>query len=125
MSKCLYYYSIKVNYLHDGDTITAYELDYGFGLKQEIKRGQGRRIRFYGINAPELSTDIGKATRDWLKEMLEGETVTVKSYKDKTGKYGGYLFEIFVPGKWLGENKKLINLNQWMVDEGWAKEFMV
>lgn len=124
MEDNLYYYKLKVNYLHDGDTITAYELDYGFGVKQEIKRGQGRRIRFYGINAPELRTQEGKDLRDRLKQLLEGKDILVKSHKDKTGKYGGYLFELFVPGEWLDSEEELVNLNKWLIEMNYATEYL-
>ena len=123
MESNLYTYKVEVDYVYDGDTITAYSIDFGFGFKQQVKRGAGRRIRFYGINTEKRSTELGKAVTVWLKELLEGKEVFVKSHKDRTGKYGGYLFTIYVPGEWLGEVKEWVNLNQWMVENGFAEEY--
>ena len=48
---------------------------------------------------------------------IRGHVVVVKTYKDKTGKYGRYLAEIFIPEK-TGE---LVNLNEELVKLGHAQ----
>jgi endonuclease YncB( thermonuclease family) len=118
----LYWYQVRIDFLYDGDSITAMQLDFGMGLNQLVKRGDSKGIRFYGLNAPELNTDAGKELTKRLKH-LEGMTIIAKSYKDKSGKYGRYLFELFVPYNSLfgGEDDKTyINLNEWLVEEGLA-----
>lgn len=67
--------------VHDGDTVTL-EMDLGYGLDLTLA------CRIYGINAPELSTDVGKASRDYAKQLLPiGTEVTVVSHG--WDKYGG------------------------------------
>lgn len=118
----LYWYKVRVDFLYDGDSITAMKLDFGFGMSRVIERGDGDGIRFYGIDAPEMRTEEGKALSKRLK-VLEGKTIICRSYKDKSGKYGRYLFELFVPYNLLNggsEDKIYINLNQWLVEQGLA-----
>lgn len=79
------------------------------------------RIRFYGINCPEISTAVGKQARDFVRNLIEGKTVTVQTYRVKTKtkqeKYGRYLGTIFP------ENGQ--NLNQLLIQKGLAVPFMV
>lgn len=69
-----------VDSVHDGDTINV-KLDIGFDLTVYV------RARIFGINAPELSTPEGKASRDYAKSLLPvGAVVSLQSYGwDKFG----------------------------------------
>ena len=118
----LYWYKVRVDFLYDGDSITALKLDFGFGFSRTVKRGDDGGIRFYGLDTPELNTPEGKDVRDLLKP-LEGKYVYVRSHKDKSGKYGRYLFELFVPTDAFGfhGDVKYMNLNQYLLDKGYAK----
>lgn len=70
-----------VDLVHDGDTVYI-KLDLGFDLTVYA------RVRVYGINAPELSTDAGKAAREYARGLLlVGSVVTVLSHG--WDKYGG------------------------------------
>src|SRR5215831_2154789 len=70
-----------VDLVHDGDTANI-KLDVGFDLTVYA------RVRVYGINAPELSTDAGKAARDFAQGLLPvGSAVQVTSHG--WDKYGG------------------------------------
>jgi endonuclease YncB( thermonuclease family) len=74
-------YPATVVRIHDGDTALV-TLDLGFGINYTIS------CRFYGINAPELSTDAGKLARDHLASIMpNGSAVTILSYG--WDKYGG------------------------------------
>lgn len=122
----LYWYKAKLNFIYDGDSVTAFELSFGFGLTQIVNRGDTRGMRLYGIDTPELNTEKGKIIRDYIKP-LEGETIFVRSYKDKSGKYGRYLFELFVPCRLLSnviEVSGYVNLNQHLLDQGMAEEMI-
>ena len=67
--------------VHDGDTMTL-SIDLGFDIAFKS------RCRVYGINAPELSTDAGKAARDYAFILVgPGDKVTVTSHG--WDKYGG------------------------------------
>lgn len=74
-------YKGVVEKVHDGDTIYV-ALDLGFDLTVHT------RVRVFGINAPELSTEAGKLSRDYAAHLLPvGSAVTVVSYG--WDKYGG------------------------------------
>jgi micrococcal nuclease len=74
-------YPATVLAIHDGDTARLL-LDVGFGITFTSS------CRFYGINAPELSTQAGKDALAFLETVLHvGGRVTVLSHG--FDKYGG------------------------------------
>lgn len=112
----MYRYKCELDRVVDGDTVDAH-IDLGFGLSLF------KRIRLYGINAPETRTkDIhekerGLVSKKYLTEMLlinDGEFI-VETKKDDTGKYGRLLGTIIVDG---------ININEQMVNLGYAVDYM-
>lgn len=105
----LYQYKATVTKVYDGDTITV-EIDLGF--KAALK---GEKIRLNRINAPEIrgdSREEGLKSRDYLRSLILNEEVLLETIKDKKGKYGRYLGEIFLKqadGSWLNINDELVN----------------
>lgn len=102
-----YVYKAFITSVFDGDSCTA-KLDLGMHVSMEIK------IRLYGINAPEIrGADklAGIQSRDHLRSMILMRDVIIKTYKDKTEKYGRWLADIFVDD---------VNINQKMVQDGHA-----
>ena len=108
-------YEAKVLSVHDGDTISV-EIDLGFELKFTDK------IRFYGLNAPELKirndknklveNPSGTKTLEIVKEFLPvGSTIVVETIKDKKEKYSRYLANIYAM-----RDGKQINVNKWLLD---------
>lgn len=75
---------------HDGDTCHL-NLDLGFSVYLYGHDLDGKvtlSCRVYGINAPELSTDAGKAALAYARQLCpEGSRVTVMSHG--WDKYGG------------------------------------
>lgn len=107
----MYNYKAKIIDVYDGDTVTAM-VDLGFLHFQEMK------LRLYGINTPELrgpEREQGIIVRDILREMVLDKEVTIRSYKDKQGKYGRYLANIILEDG--------LEVNQWLVDNGHAEEY--
>ncbi len=107
----MYNYKAKIIGVYDGDTVTAM-VDLGFLHFQEMK------LRLYGIDTPELrgpERKQGIIVRDILREMILNKEVTIRSYKDKQGKYGRYLANIITEDG--------LEVNQWLVDNGHAKEY--
>ena len=107
----MYEYSAEGKKVYDGDTITV-DFDLGFGI---ILRKQ--KIRLLGINTPEVrgeSREQGLISRDRLRERILGKTVTIKTSRDKKGKYGRWLGEVFIKDE---------NINQWLLNEGLASEY--
>lgn len=108
----MYQYKAKVIDVYDGDTITAM-VDLGFYHYQQMK------FRLYRINTPEIrgeDRDRGIAVRDIVRAMILDKEVIINSYKDKQEKYGRYLANIII-----GD----LDLNQWLVQNGHAEEYML
>lgn len=129
----MYMYNAKVVAVYDGDTITI-EIDHGMFIKSTQK------IRLYGINTPELkgkSREKGLISRDKLRDLILDQEIIIKTYKDKKGKYGRFLGDIFLPlsntedseayivsGEDLGiepYKKMFLFINLYMIEKGYAK----
>lgn len=109
----LYHYKAMITAVYDGDTVTA---DIDLGLKTFIK---GEKLRLNRINAPELrgaERPAGLVARDWLRSRVLGKTVLIETFKDKKGKYGRYIAEL-----WLPEKEGFINVNDELVRQGLAE----
>jgi micrococcal nuclease len=114
----LFYYQAYVLKIYDGDTIRV-EIDLGFGLTWKGSDGKGVVIRLYGIDTPEVrgkSRPEGLISRDRLRERILNKKITLKTFKDSTGKYGRYL------GVILDENNE--NINDWLITEGLAVPYL-
>ena len=112
MKNHLYYYLANVVSVYDGDTIRA---DIDLGLSTWVKN---EKIRLARINAPELrgsEREAGLKSRDYLRELILKKEVMLQTIKDRKGKYGRYLAEI-----WLEREGEWINVNDLMVDLGYA-----
>ncbi len=95
MKPYLYHYSAVITEVYDGDTVTA-DIDLGFGLWM-----RGQKLRLHGIDAPELrgaEREEGLKSRDFLRGLVLGKEVTLRTIKDKRGKYGRWLAEIECDG---------------------------
>lgn len=90
----------KVINVHDGDTLTILD-----------ETGFKRRIRLYGIDAPELMQDGGQAAGDFLRNLALGQRVKVVS--QDMDRYGRVVGEVMVEG----EDE---SLNVQMVRNGYA-----
>jgi micrococcal nuclease len=120
----IYIYKAELIRVVDGDTVDLIS-DLGFDtLKRE-------RFRLYGIDAPELRTEAGKAAKAWLWDVLQPlEAIYVQtiklSTKAKRDKYGRYLAVLYselptiVPV--AREPIHPSSINAKMVVEGHAKE---
>ena len=114
MLENLYYYKATITSVYDGDTCTA---DVDLGLST-IRKGE--KIRLARINAPEIrgsSRQQGLIPRDFLRNLILNKNVYIQTIKDKKGKYGRYLGEI-----WLNnDDGSIINVNDLMVSSNFAE----
>ncbi len=110
----LYYYKAHVTKVYDGDTCTV---DIDLGLSIWIR---GEKVRLHRINAPEVrgsERDKGKVARDFLRDLVLGRDILLQTVKDRKGKYGRYLGEI-----WLERTDiSPLNVNDEMVRTGHAQ----
>ncbi|MDD5395350.1 MAG: thermonuclease family protein [Thiothrix sp.] len=102
----MYEYTAIVREVYDGDTVTV---DVDLGLCTWL---HGQKLRLYGINAPEMRGEqraAGTVTRDWLRSQILGKTVTIKTYKDQTEKYGRWLADVWAEGQRVSVNEQMVN----------------
>ena len=107
----LYAYRAQITAVYDGDSVTA-DVDLGFNTWR-----RDEKLRLFGIDAPEVrgkARPAGLRARDALRKRIEGREVIVCTIKDRTGKYGRYLAQI-----WLGAE----NINLWLIRQGHAVEY--
>lgn len=116
MEDKLYFYKAHVTSVYDGDTCT---INIDLGLHIWI---HGGKIRLARINAPELRKEErprGLESRDYLRRLILDKDILLETVKDKKGKYGRYLGEI-----WLqDDNGEYFNVNDKMMAEGYADPY--
>jgi micrococcal nuclease len=106
----MYEYRATVVRWVDGDTVDV-DIDLGFGVILSNKR-----VRLYGIDAPESRTRdleekrLGKAAHHFVEGFAPaGSVVTLRTYK--SGKFGRILAEVILDEA---------NINKLLVSEGHA-----
>jgi micrococcal nuclease len=119
-----YVYDIELVSIYDGDTIRV-NVDLGFGHFWKGEDGKGLKLRLYGINAPEVKGKEkiqGLKAKEALEKLLTGSKLILQSHYDKTGKYGRYLATIYVTTVYEdGSGTELLNVNKWLVENGFAE----
>ena len=107
----MYEYRAFVRKVYDGDTVTV-DIDLGFDV---VLKSQ--KIRLLGINAPEVrgsQRPEGLKSRDALREKIGSKWVSIKTQKDKKGKYGRWLGVIYIDEACV---------NDWLIKEGHAEAY--
>jgi micrococcal nuclease len=107
----LFAYAAKITRVIDGDTVVA-DIDLGFDTWRH-----NERLRLAGIETPEKGAEGYEQSTEALASKVSSREVyicTVKakrSDKEVKGGFGRYLATIW---------KDSLNLNQWLLDEGYA-----
>lgn len=103
---------IKVQNIHDGDTLNAISLEDSSRLK----------IRLMGVDTPEVDFlnmsqgDVALAARDFLASMIPEDGIVTLSEDSQIDKHGRILGRILV-GK--------VDLNQEMLRNGWGYIYFI
>ena len=111
----MYEYRCKVVKIIDGDTVDV-DIDLGFGVWLHKER-----VRLYGIDTPESRTrdleekKYGLAAKAFLTGMLDDDQIILKTHKDKTGKFGRILGEL-----WRTSNYTDKSINTYMIEKHYA-----
>lgn len=112
----LYTYSATIERVIDADTLLL-SIDAGF------KNWVDLRVRLRGVDAPEMSTALGRRACEYVKKVLGTRGVVIKSYKDD--KYGRYLVDLYYRKQHTNDPaviaKEGLFLNQELLDRGLAK----
>ena len=117
----MYTYEALVTDIYDGDTITV-TIYLGFGIEYHKQK-----IRLANINTPELrgeEREAGLIARDALREKILHKKIIITTFKDKKGKYGRYIGELLIEEEILNEGvttSTLVNVNEWLVENGYAE----
>ena len=89
----------KVIKVYDGDTITM------------LVDGKKEKIRFYGVDAPEIKQSYGIQSRDFIRSKIMSKEVKVKVIN--TDKYGRKIGKIYY------KNKNYLNLESVKFGYSW------
>ena len=126
----MFTYAAKLIEVIDGDTVDLL-IDLGFGV--HVKE----RCRLYGIDAPEMPTEAGKAAKAYLESLIKAATGELfvatrkmtRKPKEKTDKYGRYLAVLYDGPYSLEEDSGELkigmmptSINVRMVAQGHTKE---
>ena len=91
----MYKYYGKVVKVIDGDTIDI-NIDLGFNIFHKI------RVRLKGIDTPEIyhpynreELILGRDAKQFVIDSVLDKDVVVETFKDKKGKYGRYIANIY------------------------------
>jgi micrococcal nuclease len=109
----MYEYNCEILRVVDGDTVDV-SIDLGFDISYKS------RVRLYGIDTPESRTRDkdekarGLMSKEYLIDELSKGQVVIKTHKDKKGKFGRVLGEMYVGDR---------NVNMMMVDDFLAVEY--
>lgn len=103
----LFHYTAHVQSVYDGDTCRV-DIDLGLGIWV-----RNEKLRLMRINAPEMTGAdkvLGAASRDFLRELIDGKEIIIETVKDQRGKYGRYLAEIWIEldAVWVNANDALV-----------------
>ena len=113
----MYEYKCMTVRVVDGNTIDA-EIDLGFNVLVK------QRIKLFGVNVSDMRSygeeDKGRAirARDRLIELLGNEFIC-QTMLNKRGKIGRTLGQVYV----MDINGQRIDVNQTLIDEGFASKF--
>ena len=106
-----YTYNALCTSVYDGDSVTL-DIDLGFNMWM-----RNQKIRLLGIDTPELRGEersAGLVAAARLRDLIENHEVTLRSHRDKAGKYGRWLGTIYLDG---------VSMNQLLLDEGLAEPY--
>jgi micrococcal nuclease len=112
ITKNLYTYKAVIVEVYDGDTYKA-DIDLGMGV---IKRKEKIRLAF--VDTPELKgeeRERGLEVRDHVKELILNKEVYIQTFKDRKGKWGRYIADIYLEADPRSLSEYLIenNMAEW------------
>ena len=110
----MYEYRCKIVKVIDGDTVDV-DIDLGFGVWMKKER-----IRLYGIDTPESRTrdleekKYGLISKEAVLSYLPLDSMqTLRTQKDKAGKFGRILGEFVIYDSF---KDRQTTLNEWMIE---------
>lgn len=126
----IHIYQARITKVIDGDTLDLM-IDQGFGNFTQ------QRMRLYGIDAPEMRTQVGKSLKSDLDSLYLTATWIVvqsieapksKQFRDKYGRYLAIIYDAWpIAPRAIGNGEKILevaplSLNAKLIDDGLVKE---
>ena len=102
-------WKVKPGSIYDGDTLRVVRGD------EELK------IRFCGIDAPEIKQPLGIESRDYLRSLIAKSDGTIHVLPIEEDRYGRTVAELWIPIK--PDYEAEIHLNTAMVEAGMAYHY--
>ena len=113
----MYEYKALITSVYDGDGAFEAVIDLGFNIQME------KTVRLSGVDTPELrgeQYEAGKKVRDFVRSLILDKYVTIRTYKDHSGKYGRLLADIQIsPVEFTAQN----DLGELLISMGYAKPY--
>lgn len=114
-----YRYNAHIKSVYDGDGTFHVDMiiKYDIGMKIVNTIELSKEVRIYGIDTPEIKGSQRRAgiiVRDFVRELILGKDVIIETHKDKSGKYGRLLIDLYI-------NDEL--LSDILLDKGYAKPY--
>jgi micrococcal nuclease len=118
MGKNYYLYKATVTRVVDGDTVDL-EIDLGMGVfvKERVRLARIDTPETYGVKKDSEEYKAGMKAKERLEELVKGKEIALETVKDKKGKYGRYLGEIYI------NDIDWTNVNSLLIHEGHAKPY--
>ena len=118
MQKNYYLYKATVVRVVDGDTVDL-EIDLGMNVfvKERIRLARINTPETYGVKKDSEEYKAGMKAKKRLEELVLGKEIALETVKDKKGKYGRYLGELYT------NDKDWVCINSLMINEGLAKPY--
>jgi micrococcal nuclease len=118
MQKNYYLYKATVVRVVDGDTVDL-EIDLGMNVfvKERIRLARINTPETYGVKKDSEEYKAGMKAKERLEELVLGKEIALETVKDKKGKYGRYLGELYTT------DTNWICINSLMINEGLAKPY--
>ena len=99
-------WQVKAGSIYDGDTLRV------------VRGNEEKKIRFCGIDAPEIKQPLGVQSRDYLRSLIAKGDGTIYVLEVEEDRYGRTVAELFMPLKDSLDQE--IHLNTEMIMAGMA-----
>ncbi len=99
-------WQVKAGSIYDGDTLRV------------VRGSEEKKIRFCGIDAPEIKQPLGIKSRDYLRSLIAKGDGTIYVLEVESDRYGRTVAELFMPLK--DSSGQEIHLNTEMIMAGFA-----
>jgi micrococcal nuclease len=120
MDDKLYWYKARVVRVVDGDTVKL-DVDVGLNMSRrlDVRLKDVDTPEIFGVSKESEEYAKGMAAKKFVEERLADKSVWVHTFKDRTGKFGRYIGDIF----FQDEDGKHVSISKLLLEDGLAEEY--